>query len=280
MSNFKLSAFADEYAADFEEQLHGLMQFGIGYIEVRHVDGKNVSILSGQEVKAAKALLDRACIRVSAIGSPIGKIRLDGDIAAHIDMAKRVFEYANILDTKYVRIFSFYAPEGKNITNMKDEVLDVLARLVALSGTYGITLCHENEAMIYGDTPARCRELLDYFGGELKCVFDMGNFVLEGVEPYPDAYELLQKDIAYFHIKDALSKGAIVPPGKGDARIGEILASHRQYAKQDFFVSLEPHLQTFSGLNALVGRDFENPYQYADAASAFSDAVAKLKEIT
>jgi sugar phosphate isomerase/epimerase len=107
----------------------------------------------------------------------------------------------------------------------------------------------------------------------------MGNFVLENVDPYPEAYELLKKDIAYFHIKDALSAGAIVPPGKGEARIGEILSAHQRYAKDDFFVSLEPHLQLFSGLNALVGRSFENPYQYSDAQSAFTDAVRKFKEI-
>ena len=132
---------------------------------------------------------------------------------------------------------------------------------------------------ISGDIPKRCRELLDYFKGELKCVFDMGNFVLEGVSVYPSAYELLKKDIAYFHIKDAFSSGAIVPPGKGDAKIPEILSAHKAYAKEDFFVSLEPHLLLLSNLNSLVGRAFDNPYKYADSKVAFSDAVAKIKEI-
>jgi hypothetical protein len=59
----------------------------------------------------------------------------------------------------------------------------------------------------------------------------------------------------------------------------EILSAHKLYAENDFFVSLEPHLQLFSGLNALVGRSFENPYQYNDAQSAFTDAVMKFKEI-
>ena len=106
----------------------------------------------------------------------------------------------------------------------------------------------------------------------------MGNFVLEGAEPYT-AYELLKEDIAYFHIKDALSQGAIVPAGKGEAKIKEILSAHREYAKEDFFVSIEPHLQTFSGLNALVGRTFDNPYKYTDQKAAFTDAVIKFKEL-
>lgn len=279
MVDLKLSAFSDEYADGFAEQLSAMRDFGITHIELRHADKKNVSVLTADEVKEIKMMLDANGIGVSSIGSPLGKITLDGDMDAHLETARRVFETANTVGAKFVRMFSFYAPEGKEVTQMKGEVYDALEKLVLLARAHGVTLCHENEAKIYGDVPERCREIIDHFGGELKCVFDMGNFVLEGVDPYPAAYELLKKDIAYFHIKDALAAGAIVPPGKGEAKIREILAAHREYAKEDFFVSLEPHLQLFSGLNALVGRSFENPYQYADAKSAFADAVTKLKEL-
>ena len=279
MTNIKLSAFSDEYADAFEEQLRGMRGFNISHIELRHVDKKNVSVLTEKEVKEAKEKLDFYGIGVSAIGSPLGKITLDGDMNAHLETAKNVFQTANVLGAPFIRMFSFYAPEGKDIVSMRSEAFDALEKLVLLAREHGVTLCHENEAKIYGDIPERCREIIDYFGGELKCVFDMGNFVLEGVDPYPAAYELLKKDIAYFHIKDSLAAGAIVPPGKGEAKIAQILAAHRQYAKNDFFVSLEPHLQLFSGLNALVGRPFENPYQYEDAKSAFTDAVNKFREL-
>lgn len=278
MRSLKISAFADEYADSFEEQLTALNEFEIENIEIRFLNGKNISVLKRNEATEAKKKLDAFGISVSAIGSPIGKIQLDGDINDHLETAKRIFESANIFDTRYIRVFSFYAPNGKDIADMKSEVLYYLEKFVVLAREYGITLCHENEAKIYGDTPNRCKELLDHFSGELKCVFDMGNFVLEGAEPYT-AYELLKEDIAYFHIKDALSQGAIVPAGKGEAKIKEILSAHREYAKEDFFVSLEPHLQTFSGLNALVGRTFDNPYKYTDQKAAFTDAVIKFKEL-
>ncbi len=279
MVNLKLSAFADEYADRFEDQLSAVRHFNMDHLELRHVDGKNVSVLTEEEVKLAKAKLDFFGVGVSAIGSPLGKITLDGDMDAHLETARHIFQTANLLNTKFVRMFSFYAPEGKDITAMRGEVFSALEKLVLLAREYGVVLCHENEAKIYGDIPSRCLELLQHFGGELKCVFDMGNFVLEGVEPYSEAYPLLKDHIAYFHIKDALSAGAIVPPGKGEAKIGEILSAHRTYAENDFFVSLEPHLQLFSGLNALVGRTFENPYQYKDAKSAFADAVNKFREL-
>ena len=279
MAKIILSAFADEYSADFTEQLEGMRSFGIDFVEVRGVDGKNISVLTSPEVKEVKKKLDCYGIGVSAIGSPVGKVRLDGDLEAHLDMAKHVFETANELGAKYVRMFSFYAPEGKDILEYKERVFEELARLAALAKSHGVVLCHENEAKIYGDIPIRCREIYDAFGGEIKTVFDMGNYVLEGVKPYTEAYGLLKESIAYFHIKDALAAGAIVPPGKGEACITEILADHVKYSESDFFVSIEPHLQLFSGLNALVGRGFDNPYKYSDAKEAFADAVTKLKEL-
>ena len=279
MGRIILSAFADEYSESFTEQLEALRSFGIDYVEVRGVDGKNVSALVKDEVREVKKKLDCFGIKASAIGSPIGKVQLDGDLDAHFDMARRVFETACELDTKYIRAFSFYAPEGADIVDCKERVFENLGRLSELAKSHGVVLCHENEAKIYGDIPTRCREIYDGFGGEIKTVFDMGNYVLEGVSPYPAGYELLKDSVAYFHIKDALAAGAIVPPGKGEAGIKEILAAHAAYAKDDFFVSVEPHLQLFSGLNALVGRSFDNPYKYNDAKEAFCDAVNKLKEI-
>ena len=278
MASIILSAFADEYADSFEEQLSGLRRLGISHIEIRHVNKKNISKLTKDKVLEAKRLLDEYGVKVSAIGSPLGKIRLDGNLDGHLETAKRVFEFADILGARFVRMFSFYAPDGRNIVDMKDEVFSALERMLSLAKEYGVILCHENEAKIYGDIPERCRELLDAFP-ELACVYDMGNYVLEGVDPYPEAYRLLRDRIAYFHIKDALSAGAIVPPACGEAKIAEILAEHKNYADCDFFVSLEPHLELFSGLNALVGRSFENPYKYPDAKTAFADAAEKLKKL-
>ena len=279
MAKIIFSAFADEYSDNFTEQLEALRSFDIGYVEARGVDGKNVSVLTSADVKEMKRKLDYYGMRVSSMGSPIGKIKLDGDVNAHLEMAKRVCESANELGAKYIRMFSFYAPEGKNILDCKTEVFEHLSALTDIAREHGVVLCHENEAEIYGNVPERCLEIHNAFGGEIKTVFDMGNYVLEGVKPYPEAYEMLKHSIAYFHIKDALYEGAIVPPGKGAASIKEILADHVGYAKDDFFVSVEPHLQLFSGLNALLGRKFDNPYKYNDQKEAFSDAVNKLKEI-
>ena len=278
MAKLIVSAFSDEYADGLVEQCKALNGFGVSYMEMRGVNGKNVSILTKEEVKNAKVVLNDYNIKVSSIGSPLGKIKLDGDIEGHLETAKRVFETANELNAKNIRMFSFYLPEDKTREECRGQVFDQLTKLVNLSEEYGVTLCHENEALIYGESPEKCLEILEYFDGKLKCVLDMGNFVLDGYNPM-DAYKLLKKHIEYFHIKDALYAGAIVPAGKGEAQIKEILDDYKENGEKNTFITLEPHLQTFSGLNALVGKTFENPYKYKDQKEAFIDAVAKLKEL-
>ena len=276
MANLILSAFSDEYADGLKEQCQALNEFGIKYMEIRGVNGKNISTLTKQEVLEAKSVLNDYQIKVSSIGSPLGKIKIDGDIDGHLEIAKRVFETANFLGAKNIRAFSFYLSEGKSREQCKEQVYDAIGQLLNLADRYGVTLCHENEALIYGESPEKCLELLKYFNGKLKCVLDMGNFVLDGYNPM-QAYNLLKEYIEYFHIKDALYAGAIVPAGKGEAQIKEILNEYKQSRAKDTFITLEPHLQTFSGLNALVGKTFENPYKYENQQTAFTDAVEKLK---
>ena len=278
MAKLILSAFSDEYADGLIEQCQALNGFGIQYMEMRGVNGKNVSTLGKDEVIEAKRVLNDYAIKVSSIGSPLGKIKINGDINAHLEVAKRVFETANELGAKNIRMFSFYLPEGSSRDECRGQVFDALERLVKLAEEHGVTLCHENEALIYGESPEKCLEILEYFNGKLKCVLDMGNFVLDGYNPM-DAYNLLKKHIEYFHIKDALYAGAIVPAGKGEAQIKEILDNYKINGAKDTFITLEPHLQTFSGLNALVGKTFENPYKYENQQTAFTDAVSKLKEL-
>lgn len=279
MSKPILSAFADEYKKEFDGQIEGLKKFGINYIELRFVGGTNVADLTPDEVKCVKKKLDENNIKVSAIGSPLGKINTADDMDAEMQKAERVFKTANELEAKNIRMFSFYLDEKKTATENRSIVFSSLERMVKLASKYNVTLCHENEAKIYGESPESCKEILDYFGGELKCVFDMGNFMLDNYKTYPDAYNLLKDYIEYFHIKDSLSSGAIVPPGCGEAQIPELISAFSKDSKKDFFITLEPHLQTFSGLNALVGKGFENPYKYETREAAFADAVEKIKAI-
>ena len=271
MNAFTLSAFSDEYADGLREQCEALRKLGICCTEIRFVDGKNVSLLTEREAFAVKGILDSFGISVSSVGSPLGKTfprDADGSTIG------RVFATAKIFGAAYVRVFSFYRPEGVTDEHFCDDVYEGMEKIVSAGEKYGILPCHENEANIYGESPTRCRELMERFGAKLGCVFDMGNFVLDGYDAWA-AYLTLRDHITYFHIKDALAAGAVVPPGAGEARIADILNDFSAHC----FLTLEPHLETFSGLNAIAGKSFVNPYRYQSREEAFEDALRRLRKM-
>ena len=154
-----------------------------------------------------------------------------------------------------------------------------LAKLLDLADEYGVVLCLENEEGLYGESPIDCLELCKYFEGRLKSVFDMGNFLLCGYNP-KKAFKLLKEYVEYFHIKDALRDGSIVPCGEGKACIKYILKKFKKQCDKDcVFVSLEPHLVDFVGLNDLATHNLKKKVSFSNDAEAFTYAYCKLDKI-
>ncbi|EMS73404.1 sugar phosphate isomerase/epimerase family protein [Ruminiclostridium cellobioparum] len=225
MSGFILSAFADEIDPMLTTQMNILDKHGIKYIEMRGVNKKNLVEHTLEEVREIKKQLDEKGFRISAIGSPIGKIKITDGFESHLGLFRHTIEIAGILDTKYIRMFSFFIPRGEKPESYRDEVVGRWRRFVDAAKGTGLTLLHENEKDIYGDTPKRCLDLLETLDcSYVKAVFDPANFVQCDVEAYPEAYQLLKKHIAYIHIKDALYKDhSVVPSGHGDGKVRSIL---------------------------------------------------------
>ena len=68
--------------------------------------------LSDDELAAFKLTIDSAGIRVSSIGSPIGKIPVTDPFPPHVVRFRRAIEIAKDLDAPFVRVFSFFIPDG------------------------------------------------------------------------------------------------------------------------------------------------------------------------
>ena len=279
MAEFILSAFADEYSPKFDEQLEGLKKNGVAFMEIRGVDGKNIADLTEDEMKTAREKLDKAGIGVSSIGSPIGKIKTTDPFEPHLDKLRNCIRAAKILGTDRIRMFSFYMPEGVTREEARPEVMKRLAAMLEIAKADGITLCHENEKGIYGDSPETCLDIQKEFGGEIKLIFDPANFIECGYEPYPHGFELIGDRIFYMHIKDADSDHKITPAGKGIGRIPDII---RELDKRSgkLFLTVEPHLKVFKGLDSLQADAATiGPNTYASSAEAFAAAVGAIKEI-
>ena len=109
---FTLSAFGDEIAVDLAEQLDVMQREGVPALEFRGAWGKNILDLSDDEVRKAKGLLDERGMHVSAIGSPIGKVKITDDFGVHLERYRRALAVADMLDTPRIRVFSFFIPAG------------------------------------------------------------------------------------------------------------------------------------------------------------------------
>ena len=244
----KISGFSDEIASDIDTQFAVLNKLGIKYFEPRGINGKNISTLNDNEVLALKAKMEEYGIKASSIGSPIGKIRITDNFEAHFEVFKRVVKPARMLDTKYIRMFSFYHNGGAWTSEERADVIAKLERMIDYAKENDVVLLHENEKDIYGDTADRCLDLMETLGCEnFRAVFDPANFV-QCKQNTKEAFDKLQKHVEYMHIKDAMAAdGKVVPAGHGDGNFDYLLI--RLFASgYDGFLSLEPHLGSFDGL--------------------------------
>ncbi len=251
MQYTKISGFSDEIAPEIDKQFALLKKLGIRYFEPRGVDGKNISLLDDAEVSALKNKMDIAGIYASSIGSPIGKIKITDSFDEHFSLFQRIVRTAKMLGCRYIRIFSFYNEGEKWSATERDEVLKRLGKMIAYAKEADVVLLHENEKEIYGDTAGRCQDLMEKLFCENFCmVFDPANFIQCG-EDTKEAYRLLAPYIRYMHIKDArFSDRIVVPAGMGDGNLPYILGELLQ-SGYDGFLSLEPHLGKFKGLEEL-----------------------------
>ena len=74
---FTLSAFADEISPEPQEQLDVLNQCGVEHIELRSIHKTNVLDLTDLQVNEFKSLLDYHGLTLSAVGSPVGKFKVE-----------------------------------------------------------------------------------------------------------------------------------------------------------------------------------------------------------
>ena len=267
-----LSGFADEISADPAEQLATLAAESIRYLELRSAWSVNVADFTAGQVGAFRDALDRAGVRVSAIGSPIGKIPLEAPLGPELDRLRRIADIAAELGTSIVRVFSFFLPPGEPPGRHRQRVIAPMAALAAIAAARGLVLAHENEKEIYGDTAERCHDLITAVDSPaLRATFDAANFVQCGVRPFSEAYHLLRPYLVYLQVKDAVAAtGENVPAGHGDGQIRPTLAALRDSGFEGF-VSIEPHL-------AQAGRygGYSGPEGFTQAAQALKSILNDL----
>ena len=266
----KLSAFADEVTDNFLEQVKYLESERVGYLEIRFVNQKNVMDLTRDELNEAKQMIADHDLKVCAIGSPIGKVKIDEPFGPHLDKFKHSVDLAVFFETPFIRMFSYYPPEGKRIDDYRDEVMERMSAKVEILKDVDVTMVHENETDIYGHSAENCVDIAKTINSpKLRLVYDPANFVwgqkiTDNVEK---CWPLMKPYIAHIHIKDwklGDTLGSI--PGEGDGQIKELLA---ELAAMNYegCLTMEPHLKAGGQFGGETGPEL------------FSKAIAAVRQL-
>lgn len=272
MALFTISAFADEIGPDPELQTSILGQAGVHHIEFRSILGTNVLDLTDLQVSEFQSLLQQKHFKLSAIGSPIGKVRIDAPFEPHLKRFERAIELAKRFGTPNIRIFSYYLPEaGGQWKDWRSEVLGRFEKKIAMAEKAGVVLLHENEHNIYGDSPERVEDLLNHFHSiHLRAAYDAANFVFCGFDPI-DGWNRTKSRTVHFHIKDWIhgeKHGCLA--GKGQGQWAKVLSEATANSYQGF-ATLEPHFRGGGPTGGYTGPDL-----FPLAIEAFRDILKSV----
>src|SRR4029453_5834417 len=146
-----LSGFIDEISDDFSEQCKVAAGLGLRHVEVRSAWGINILDLNDAQLATVRETLADQGLKVSSIGSPIGKISIDDDFPPHLERMRHAVEVAKTLEAPQIKIFSFFIPGGTDPDSRRDEVLSRMSALAEVAAGADVILTHENEKEIYGD---------------------------------------------------------------------------------------------------------------------------------
>ena len=261
-----LSGFIDEISDDFSEQCKVATGLGLRYVEVRSAWGTNILDLDDAQLATVRETLAEHGLKVSSIGSPIGKISFDDEFPPHLERMRHAVEVAKTLEAPYIRLFSFFIPEGSDPDSWRGEVLSRMSALAEAASDSDVILVHENEKEIYGDIPRRCLDIVTSVSSpKLRLAWDPANFVQVGVRPFAEGYSMLRPHLGYIQIKDALlADASVVVAGAGDGEVRETVRALRADGFDGFF-SLEPHLGEYTAFGALSG-----PELFTESWKAFT----------
>ncbi|SRR6266404_7925267 len=262
MAHFKLSVITDEITQDFGHAVEvAAKEFGLGYVELRELWGKNLMKLDAKEVGEARRLLERSRLRVSSIASPIFKIDWPGAPVSRFspkqdqfgadftftqqnELLDRALELTRAFNTDRIRIFDFWRLDDQK--PYRAAIDQKLIEAAAKAGKRGVTLLLENEQSCNTATGAEAARTLSVVkSSNLMLNWDPGNAAARGETPFPDGYALLPKNrIGYMHCKDVVRE----PDGKTEwAAMGrgivDYIGQFRALKKDGYHgvLSLETH---------------------------------------
>jgi sugar phosphate isomerase/epimerase len=297
-----LSAFADEaaYSKTAREQFASLAALGLSYYSPRFVDVtgagkvKHVTELDDAEFKLLAQLQTDYGLKVTSIGSRIGKVKLvdqeDGSHNKYVDpqvyldtVVADTIRSAHALGAKLIRGFSYYHPLGKDPQPFVQQAADRLGPIVEACAKAGLVFGLEVEANLVGQNGRLLAALAKAVNRpNLVCIFDGANISCQNIHAldcYAE-YVAMRDSFGWMHIKDYRIDTSLkwtgvvdeerlknfVPSDVGDSGHEYILRDLKQHLPQieqrmkalgapGVFLELEPHLKGGGQFGGFSGPD-------------------------
>lgn len=230
----RLGVISDEVSANLIEALDWIQAEGLKYVELRMIDGYNISSLSDEQVARVALEITKRGLKVSALASPLFKCALDpsrpvasGDrfgqeeesVGAHFAKLERTIQIAEMLGTINIRIFSFWREQDPSAH--WDEIVVHLKKAAQLAERAGITLLLENERSCNGGYAFEIASLVkEVHSSSLRALWDPGNEAQGKHWSFPAVYDEVKDLLSHVHLKDAVidpisGKPRCVPIGSG-----------------------------------------------------------------
>jgi len=252
-----LSGFTDEVSDDLTLQIKALKELGWNYIDLRTVDGKNVSSLSDDEFDKVYQQLSENDIEIACFGSSIANWGREADNSLELDILemKQSIRHMQKADVRFIRIMSYKVDSPVKLDSDHETiVIKNIGKIVRLAEESGIVCLHENCETWAGQSCQHSLRLLERINSPaLKLVFDTGNPVsmyrIAGDPPYPyqdslKFFQQVREHVAYLHIKDARWVDDTLHytfPGEGLGNVEDILQMVNE-CNMEIPISIEPHV--------------------------------------
>ncbi len=241
------SGIADEASPRLADQIRAHQELGFEHIELRMVDGKQLTALSDREFDAVRSELDAAGLQVSCFASAIANWArpISNDLQTDIDDLERNLTRMQALGCPYIRVMS-WPNAGLSQEEWKDEAVRRMRRLAQIAEQGQVTLVLEN---CDGWAAQSSKHMLEFLRAvdspALRVVFDTGNAPGHAQNSL-EMYVTVKPYVSYVHIKDAYldtdGRAHYVWPSEGHGYVRQILADLVQ-SEYGGGVSIEPHLK-------------------------------------
>ena len=252
-----ISGFTDEVSDDLDVQIRALKELGWNHIDLRTVDGKNVSTLSDEEFARVHQKLEENGIAIACFGSTVANWgrEVNSDLELDLQELRTSIRHMQTAGVKYIRIMSYKVSEPEPLgTPMEEQVISSIRQIARIAEDNGVVCLHENCQTWGGQSHEHSLRLLEAVDSPaLRLVYDTGNPVsmkdVSGIDPYyfQDSYlfyEQVKEFVDYIHIKDAVVENdepRYVFPAEGGGRVREILKSVAE-ERPGLPISIEPHV--------------------------------------